>query len=640
MTYRPEIDGLRAIAVLAVIFFHAQFDFFSGGFVGVDIFFVISGFLITSIIAGQLEQGRFSLLTFYQRRVRRIFPALFFVILCCLPFAWFWLMPQDLVDFAKSVGSVIAFVSNFWFWDQSGYFDTVAELKPLLHTWSLAVEEQFYLFVPLLFMLLFSRRRTVLVLVVVALAVSSFALSIWGVRQAQSATFYLLPGRAWELLVGSLLALWPPSLVKPHRTGVANAMATLGIGLVGVPIFVFDATTPFPGPNAIFPVFGTALILLFARPGTLVFQALSWRPFVWLGLISYSAYLWHQPVFAFFRHRFGFDAFDEARLWLIILTLGLAALSYFLVERPFRLRASVKVLMTSVAASGAACIALGVALYEVAREDPQQLPSYQWAQANAPATWLAYHQRKNVRRACTSVQDTEDLAVCSFGAEGAVPSLVLWGDSFAGVFLHGLHVASEEAGLAGTAIIADGCPPVLGVRNTLHSPCDGGTHTRALERIEAMSGVETVLILGNLAAVLSASNVEIDGNAATPEVLQEKVRLTVERLHRRGIKTVMMEQGPRFERPVVDVLLQQFRNGLNTPPTVARAQFLSHVAPVRALGPLLASYVGVDALFCDATHCPSVDRNGVLVTYDEGHLTKAYSEKLANYVFQNAQLAR
>ncbi|MCY4180366.1 MAG: acyltransferase, partial [Litoreibacter sp.] len=192
---------MRAIAVLAVIFFHAQFDFFSGGFVGVDIFFVISGFLITSIIAGQLEQGRFSLLTFYQRRVRRIFPALFFVILCCLPFAWFWLMPQDLVDFAKSVGSVIAFVSNFWFWDQSGYFDTVAELKPLLHTWSLAVEEQFYLFVPLLFMLLFSRRRTVLVLVVVALAVSSFALSIWGVRHAQSATFYLLPGRAWELLV-------------------------------------------------------------------------------------------------------------------------------------------------------------------------------------------------------------------------------------------------------------------------------------------------------------------------------------------------------------------------------------------------------------------------------------------------------
>jgi peptidoglycan/LPS O-acetylase OafA/YrhL len=336
LRYRPEIDGLRALAVVPVILFHAGLDLFSGGFVGVDVFFVISGYLITTIIINELDQGKFSVVTFYERRARRILPALFFVILVTLPFAWMWLTPRDMKDFAQSLAAVATFSSNILFLLESGYFDTSAELKPLLHTWSLAVEEQYYIFFPLLLMLTwrFGRRWTLAVLAVIF--VFSFSLGQWAAYNQPSAAFYLLPTRGWELLVGAFAAFYLQK--RDHiKSQYFNQVASLlGVLLVAYAVFAFDKRTPFPTFYTLVPTIGTALIIFSAVKGTITNTLLSTKIMVGIGLISYSAYLWHQPMFALVRHR----SLNEPSITLLLtlgaLSLTLAYFSWKYIETPFR----------------------------------------------------------------------------------------------------------------------------------------------------------------------------------------------------------------------------------------------------------------------------------------------------------------
>lgn len=333
--YRPEIDGLRSVAVIPVILFHAGFAPFAGGYVGVDVFFVISGFLTTSILIRDLDAGRFSLLTFYERRARRILPALTLVVLCCMPFAWAWMLPHQLVDFGQSVIAVALFASNFLFWIESDYFAPATEEKPLLHTWSLGVEDQYYLVFPVFLLLVWRFGRAPVFWSIVVLSALSLGWSHWIGRHNPSANFYLPISRAWELLAGSLTAF-----AVARRGLQANSwlalLALLGLVAIVVPIFLYDSATPFPGLYAIPPVLGTLLVILFAGRGTLVHRALSLRPMVWIGLISYSAYLWHQPLFAFARLRTVGDPSQALMLTLCGLTLVLAYASWRFVEQPFR----------------------------------------------------------------------------------------------------------------------------------------------------------------------------------------------------------------------------------------------------------------------------------------------------------------
>ena len=341
MRYRPEIDGLRAIAVAAVILFHAGFALFSGGFVGVDVFFVISGFLITSIIVEDLKTGRFSVLRFYERRARRILPALFTVMAACVPFAYTLLSPDDLKDFAQSLAAICLFASNVLFWSESGYFDTQAELKPLLHTWSLAVEEQFYVVFPLLLLAAWRLGRGVLLALIGAIAVASLFTSVDEVRNFPSAAFYLLPSRSWQLLVGALASFfadrWQAADVRPPAVRLAGeAVGWGGMAMIVLALFLFDERTPFPGLNAALPTLGTTLVLLGASDRTSVGRMLAWRPLVGLGLISYSAYLWHQPLFAFTKHALLAELPTDLAIVLCAVTIVLACLSWRYVEQPFR----------------------------------------------------------------------------------------------------------------------------------------------------------------------------------------------------------------------------------------------------------------------------------------------------------------
>jgi peptidoglycan/LPS O-acetylase OafA/YrhL len=318
--------------VLPVILFHAGFSVFSGGFVGVDVFFVISGYLITSILISEMENGNFSILKFYERRARRILPALFVVMLACIPFAWMWMLPEQFKDFSESIVAVIFFVSNILFWREEGYFAGPAELKPLLHTWSLAVEEQYYLLFPIFLLLFWRLGRNWLLAIIILLALGSLALSEWGWRNAPSPNFYLAPTRAWELLAGSICAF----LTNGREQRSSNLLSLTGLALILFSIFQYDEYTPFPSVYALAPVGGSALIILFAGRRTLVARLLSTAPFVGIGLISYSAYLWHQPLFAFARLRSLTEPSVMLMAGLALASLALAWVTWLFIETPFR----------------------------------------------------------------------------------------------------------------------------------------------------------------------------------------------------------------------------------------------------------------------------------------------------------------
>ena len=332
LMYRREIDGLRAVAVVPVILFHAGFGVFSGGFVGVDVFFVISGYLITTILINELEQGNFSIAGFYERRARRILPALFVVMLACLPFAYMWMLPSQLKGFAQSLVAVVTFSSNILFWREDGYFAAAAELKPLLHTWSLAVEEQYYLLFPIFLLLAWRFGRKRVFWTVVVIAAVSLLMAEWGWRNNPSANFYLAPTRAWELFAGSICAF----LTVGRSQRSSNGLSVIGLAMIVFSIFAYDADTPFPSVYALVPVVGTALIILFAAQGTWVARLLSMRAFVGIGLISYSAYLWHQPLFAFARLRSLTEPSEYLMAALAVAAVLLAWATWSFVEQPFR----------------------------------------------------------------------------------------------------------------------------------------------------------------------------------------------------------------------------------------------------------------------------------------------------------------
>jgi len=336
--YRPDIDGLRAVAVLSVLFFHTKISGFTGGFVGVDVFFVISGYLITSIIARDMFQGNFSFLAFYERRMRRIFPALFFLVFTSTLIAAVLLAPSDFLAFAKTMIATTCFLSNFYFLNHAaggGYFANLSNLQAHLHTWSLAVEEQFYLLFPALLLVLvkLARRRTGQWLSVFALF--SFLFSIRLTRHHPSAAFYMLFPRAWELLIGSLLAL--KAVPSINQRWVREFAGAAGLALIAVADFLYTDQTPFPGLSAFVPCFGAGLVIYAGEEGaSWASTALAFPPLVFIGVISYSLYLWHWPLIVFTQQFSGHDLRGWQTLGVLVASILMAFVSFEFVESRFR----------------------------------------------------------------------------------------------------------------------------------------------------------------------------------------------------------------------------------------------------------------------------------------------------------------
>jgi len=342
LAYRPEIDGLRAIAVLAVIFYHAQItffghNFFNGGFIGVDIFFVISGYLITSLILNELETtGKFSFIYFYERRARRLLPVLFLVMLASLPVAWMYLLPDAFIDFSKSVLSSLVFSSNIYFlYDGLQYATESALLKPFLHTWSLSVEEQFYITFPFLLFLIFKFFRKYIIFILVTGILLSFLFADFNSHSHPSLNFYVLPTRAWELLAGAILANLELKYGRISNKVSRQFFSILGIFLILYSIVTFHDGMPHPSLHTLSPIIGVMFVIWFSNNDEIITKILSSKIFVGTGLISYSLYLWHYPVMAFDRIK-DFSPSENDKLQWIILTVILSLISYFLVEKPFR----------------------------------------------------------------------------------------------------------------------------------------------------------------------------------------------------------------------------------------------------------------------------------------------------------------
>lgn len=437
MKYRPEIDGLRAVAVLPVLFFHAGFSWVSGGFVGVDVFFVISGYLIARIVADDIKAGTFTVWGFYERRVRRISPALALVCIATIPLAWLWMAPREFDKYSQSLVAVNLFVSNFLFWKDTDYFSAAAELKPLLHTWSLGVEEQFYVLFPMLLWVL--RRHGYALAVVAALVAASFALTLVFGRLAPAANFYLLPTRFWELGLGALLGLAGANGQIRSR-GAAELASMAGLAMVVGSIFLLDGSRPFPGWWALPPVLGTALLIAAASGETLVGKILGWRPLVAIGLISYSVYLWHQPLFAFARIRLFGEVSSIVFLLLIGLTLVLAYATWRWVEQPFRdrNRFSRTQVFTLVGSVGAALIVFGL-IGDMTSGLPMRHPNQEFAAS------LKERMRVNTGLSGKCDGRLPLPASCTTSVE---PEIIVWGDSFAMHLVAGIVESNPNVTMA------------------------------------------------------------------------------------------------------------------------------------------------------------------------------------------------
>lgn len=487
--YRSDLDGLRALAVSLVVLFHLGVPWLAGGYVGVDIFFVISGFLITSIVARQIDEGRYSLLTFYERRARRILPALIAVLAVVLVLSAFVLLPSHLRPVPRIIWATLLFGSNVLFAQEAGYFASDVHTLPLLHTWSLAVEEQFYLAFPLLLAALHafgSNRRAA---VVWTLALASLVLGIALLADHPNFTFYMLPTRAWELLTGSLLAIG--AVPRISRPSVRLAAAAAGLGLILYAAFGFTEDTPFPGLNALYPVLGTALVI-HAAPGTPVGRALGWRPAVFVGLLSYSLYLWHWPIIVFARYVLDRPLQGAAQVGALCAMVVAAFLSWRFVERPFRSPRTIRRgrLLGHVAVASSVLFVGSAALRLLdgwpGRFAPEVVAFEAAAGGSSP-----------LREACHGAvgRIVGQVEPCALGTPNTVPTYAVWGDSHGVELSYALaeHAAHNGSSLA--QLTASKCPPFLLVDLPELPGC--AEHNRAvLGWLGNQPQVRTVFIVG------------------------------------------------------------------------------------------------------------------------------------------------
>lgn len=455
---RRDIDGLRALAVIPVVLYHFGFGAFSGGFVGVDVFFVISGFLITSIIVREISAGRFSFVDFWARRARRIVPALSVMMLAVLLVGWVMMPASDYSQLGRAVRYQAMFISNILFMRQDGYFNPASDFKPLLHTWSLSVEEQYYILFPLL-MVLLTRYLRHWRWILFGLLVMSFALNIWVMRHNPDEAFFLLPMRAWELLCGAMLAVLPASR-RTLSSQVYQGVSLAGLLAVLYAIFGFDKYTPFPGWAALLPVLGaTAMIWANSYASTWVGRLLSIRAMVAVGLISYSWYLWHWPVFVYASA----VSVDGLQLWeaggWVVVTLILAWLSWRLVELPFRdrrlLAGRKPVLFTGLAA----LLIIGLA--------GQLVRSSEGVPGRLSGQALQYAQAREWHRGqmdCLLQPSSPDISrVCHFGGdEHTAPVQLVWGDSHAAALMPAIDAEAKRYGIPVWLASLSGCLPISG----------------------------------------------------------------------------------------------------------------------------------------------------------------------------------
>ena len=611
--YRPDIDGLRAFAVVSVVLFHLDVGIVKGGYIGVDVFFVISGYLITGILQSEIDAGQFSILRFYDRRIRRIFPALFVVILATAVAAVFLFFPPEIHDFASSVIATTLFSSNMYFMMVTDYFVASADSNPLLHTWSLAVEEQYYIVFPFLLYSLRALRQRHVVLVIGALAIASFTLSVVLVSTHQVAAFYLAPSRAWELLIGALLAL--KAFPKVQRTWLREALAVLGFALIVAGCLRFYRNMPFPGALALAPCMGAALLIQAGAAGqTLIGRFISARPIIFIGVISYSLYLWHWPIIVFFQLWWVKPIGGAEVLGVFLVSCAAATLSWHFIERPFRqktLTASPSVLRGMALTSMVGYCVLGIGLIAsggLAFAFPKEVVRL--------ANYVHYDERTAYRRGTCFIDShtspLSDFAPMTCLARSHVKrNLLVVGDSHAAHLWRGLTAVLPSVQIL--QVTATGCKPVFGTRG--HSTCVALIN-RALEDEIATGTIDAVLLSARW------ENDDVAPLVATVDRLAPHVR-------RVYVSGPIVEYRENLPRLLARSAQEEDPELLITARLDAQRQVDERLAVALEGHPVV--YLSAYRVLCGkgTKACRTMTDDGVPVQWDYGHLTAEGSEYLA-----------
>ncbi len=596
--YRPDIDGLRAVAVLLVVIFHAFPDALPGGFIGVDIFFVISGFLITGIIARELQRGRFSLLAFYGRRIRRIFPALIVVLGAVLVLGWLWMLPSAYASLSADVFASAGFASNIALLLQSGYFDVESARKPLLHLWSLGIEEQFYLAWPLLLMLA-TRARVSLLAVALVIGIASFALNLALVGPDPVATFYLPFTRAWELLAGGALAC---TFDRLGRAQVAsNLRAGAGAVLIGVAAVLLNSGRAFPGWWALLPVAGSVLLL--SAPGAWGCRhLLSSRTMIFFGQISYPLYLWHWPLLVFFAIIKFAPLTTLERPLVIGLSILLAWATYRFVETPIRFGRPSSAKVASLG-TAMALVALGGMIVVSQNGFDFRLPAEIRAMAQVPtqaAKWRVHQCMLDLSHESSFADDCVD--------RDRRPLLLIWGDSTAGSLMPGLREAQRRRDFGIAQFTSSACAPAL------HADIPGVPNCRAMnDKVLALA----VELKPDIVLLHGGADKFIDNIAETVAVLKRETRARI----------VVLGAEPVWKRGLPNEVLRYYmlHHRLIPARTTESVSANWYDAELRAkLVPKGAEFISAWDVFCNDDGCLARlgDQASDITSSDTIHLTE------------------
>lgn len=613
MKYRSDIDGLRAVAVISVIFFHYSISrFFTGGYVGVDIFFVISGYLITSIIYSDITKGTYSVTDFYHRRVRRIFPALFVVFIACLIASFFINFPSESNDIGKSIASSIFFVSNILFYATSSYFDHKMELNPVLHTWSLSVEEQFYVLFPILVfsMRSLSHKKRIVVLFVITLI--SFAASIIQVYKEPTAAFYLVHFRAWELLMGSLLAL--NAFPRVEKRWQIETISGLGLGMIAYSIVFYSKNTAFPGLAALMPCMGaTAIIYAGALRKTFASSLLGFAPIRFIGLISYSLYLWHWPLLVYTRLYHEPKGAIE-KLSLVVICIILATLSWWFIERPFRkapFRLNTKATLGLAIASMTAVAGIAFSIGTISQQ--------YWQFPNRVEEILAYsdateHERKMRAGTCFLTSEYNSLSYFNksecLKISSTMKNVLIVGDSHAAHLWPGLQSVYPQINFIQAT--ASGCKPLI---NSIGEKRCTDLVQYVFNEFLPKNHVDTVILSGRW------QDSEVTDAISTATRLREYAQTVV-------ISGPIVE----YDQPLPRILARSVSKN-TAEDELAKSyrreqQKQTDKLFANSQMPKGLKYISVYDLLC-SKNCQLWSQNGVPVQFDYGHLTKEGSIFLA-----------
>jgi peptidoglycan/LPS O-acetylase OafA/YrhL len=657
-TYRSDIDGLRAIAVLSVVAFHAFPKAMTGGFTGVDVFFVISGFLISTILYGSLERNQFSLIDFYGRRIRRIFPALILVLASCFAAGWFVLLPDEYAQLGKHMAGGAGFVQNFVLWGESGYFDNLAETKPLLHLWSLGIEEQFYIFWPLILWAGY-RLRFNLLAITLLLAITSFVLNIRGINVTKDliATFYAPQTRFWELLIGATLAYlslhsqvimnkWSVlSATKVSSHAWANIRSTLGVLLLVLGFVLTNKKSAFPGWWALLPAIGSVLILSAGAQAWINKTVLSNRVLVWFGLISYPLYLWHWALLSFARILEGGVPSEWVRAVLVVASIALSAATYYLVEKPIRfgkhLKAKTVTLILLMGVVGFvgynAYQREGLGFREIGRLNVLNEESIRFNHADQ----LDQRCAEQYHSAWWCKLDSSDS-----------PSIALIGDSFANAYYEGLN---EQYKLIGKSLLGLGvvrCPPLTGLETVSpgHSKwkCNH-VYEPIFEKISKNKEISTVILAANWHWYILGDRfhpdsqkielLSVSGELKSQAVLfEEEFRKTINLLLTSRKELIILKQTPELNISPRNCIIFRGLNFLkDNKCLIKKSSVDNYLAQYEIIfDKILLDYPQVEvwdpkSIFCNKNNCQLKYQN-ISLYRDEVHLSNFGSRYLAQHL--------